>query len=256
MNSIETIEALEKNKQERMQKLGIDQDSIEMYCTSIKTVTEEKSNELGKKLVEIIMKKNYNEESADYDEVLKCIKEGANVDYKNKEKRGFPSLVYCARYGYAKTFITLIKYGSNVNISNDFGTTALMSACVHNYHELVEILILRGANINARCKDGDTPLICAKKYHSKESFDLLIAANAKIGQKNICNKTCVDYPSDKIHDEIYMSKENLNPIHVAVHEDAMDLIEDALDDFKKISTVVDKKENQSKSNTFGFKRII
>lgn len=255
MNSIETVEILEKTRQEKMLKWGIDQESIENNCASIKTVSEEKSNELGKKMAEIIMKKGYNEESEDYDEVLKCIKEGANVDYKNKEKKGFPSLVYCARYGYAKTFITLIKYGANVNVCNDFGTTALMSACVHNYFEMVEMLILRGAYVNARCKDGDTPLICAKKYHSKESFDLLIRANAMIGQKNICNKMCVDYPSDKIDDKIYISKENLDPIHVAAHEDAMSLVEDALLSLKRINTVVDKREPQPKTNTSGFKRI-
>lgn len=257
MNPIENIATLENDKLEKIKKWGLTPEDIAHNKASVQKVSSKKSLELGNKMLDIIRKKNYNEETSDYDEVLKLIKAGAFINFKSNDNKGFTGLILCARNGYMNTFITLLKYGADVNLPDFFGITPLMSACVHNYCEMVEILIILGADVNARCKDGDTPLICAKKHDSKEAYDLLIKANAQIGQKNICNKTSIDYPSNIIEDKQYMSKENLNPIHLPIYEDACNLIEEAQEALKNIDTEIStRKFTKNTTKNLSFKRIL
>ena len=73
----------------------------------------------------------------------------------------------------------LLESGVDVNDTDAWGHTPLMSACWGGHKEVVQVLLERGADVNATTWEDWTALRFAKKVQHPEIVDLLKAAGAK-----------------------------------------------------------------------------
>lgn len=191
-----SLAMLENHRIEFLKKYELDPESIKKFKEKIQKVSEEESIELGKKLFELISKKEFND---DYEKALELIYKGANVEYKSQKKGNF-SLLICARKNYLKTFLALVKAGANINQVNKYLTPSVMSSARHGNKEILEILIIMGADINLRCLDGDNAIMSAKRHDRVECFDLLVKASSYLTNRNLANQTLMDIPSKETFD--------------------------------------------------------
>lgn len=229
MNNVEVILKKEEENIKRLEELGLREEDIEEKRKTIKEVDEKKADELGEDLVKKIGSSKYDEEGKGYDEVLKLITDGANLDFVS-DHNNFP-LYLCAKKGYLKTFISLLKYGANINQINGNKTSTIMAAARHGHLEILDIAILVGGDVNARCFDGDTALMMAKRHGFQDCFERLINANANIATKNCVNQTCrailhMDGPVE-IDDSEYYAEEEYIPYRHVVEETLSDALSDA-----------------------------
>ena len=227
-----SFDNLVNKENNRKKELGIDLDSINEFKKKIKNVTEEEAEKLGKELFNRVFKNSYKDEN--YDDVLRLIMDGANVNFRNdNDKANFP-LIMCARKNYLKTFIALIKAGADINMTNSYGTTSVMAAARHGNKEILEMLILMGADINAKCADGGTALSSAILHNQKECFDMLVDAGANLNSTNLKGQTIFDY--EKGMD--VASSINSSNVSVSKQEQEMsfdDLLSEAINTLQNIT---------------------
>lgn len=224
------INKIEIAREEIKKSYGLDQEGITEFRSKIKKVSDEEKSRLGKEMFDMIAKKGFND---DYEKVIEYIHKGADIEYKNDTKGDF-ALLICARKGYFKTFLALLKAGAEVNQTNNFLTTAAMASARHGYKDMLELLIILGADINACCKDGDNALISAKRHNQTECFDLLVRNNAHIFHRNLMQESVLEIKSTKPFDLSHFSSPSSVVTKIgADHEEASALIEEAEQALKK-----------------------
>jgi ankyrin repeat protein len=81
------------------------------------------------------------------------VKAGANPNGLSRQR--YP-LDLAAMSGFMESASALIKLGADVNLSNQFGTTALMSAAAEGHWELVQLLLEAGVDRQRRMRSGET----------------------------------------------------------------------------------------------------
>lgn len=165
--------------------------------------SKETSEETTKALFEAVNK-------ADIDTLQTLLSSGANANTKNKENYSLLMAACCNYYQESnglklvKTLITngakinepllmcpvyrgdinlvkfLISNGVDVNLQNDYGSTALMSASQTGYIEIVRLLLAAGSDVNKRDNKGYSALRIAVLHNSLNVFKLLIQAKADI----------------------------------------------------------------------------
>lgn len=221
MNDISLFE-IEKENLKRLKELLVLELDITIH--DIDEVTKEKSDELGKQLFEMISKRGYDDNN--FEKVLELINQGANIEYKN-EKKGDFALLVCARKGYFKTFVTLIKAGANINQTNNYLTTATMASARHGYQKILDILIMMGADINAQCLDGDTALMSAKRHSQIECFQTLVDAGAYLNITNQANQTFLDLPGNVLFKASALEENTSTQISKQEEQNPIELLEEA-----------------------------
>ncbi len=121
---------------------------------------------------------NNNEEM-----VKSLIEKGANVNVKNEF--GSTALMLASKFGYKSIVEKLLQSNADVNFQDRYGNTALMDASlVRRHKEIVEILLKAGANVNARDNQGWSALILASLQGYKEIVQMLIKAGADVNVKD------------------------------------------------------------------------
>lgn len=238
-----TLESLEKYRDEKRKEHRLDEREIaearkkireslhKNQATSSEIEQKENAENKSKELIELLKNKNFRD---DIESVVALIFAGADVNYKEETKGDFPLLI-CARKGYLKTFYTLLRFGADVNLANNYLTTATMAAARHGNEKMLEMLILLGADVNAKCKDGDTALISAKRHDQKGCVIQLINAQAYLNAKNLFNQTVMDIGDSTdfpIHKSIL--EENQNENKFVTKDDAFSLIDEAEKKFKAL----------------------
>ena len=73
--------------------------------------------------------------------------------------------------------------GTDVNIKDKDGITALHFADGVGNYEIVELLLAKGADVNAKTKNGVTPLDIAIDFKQAETADLLSKHGGKTGEE-------------------------------------------------------------------------
>lgn len=237
MNNV-NLDVLENKKIELLKSYELDSDSIQKFRSQIKQVSQEESDELGKKLYDLISFKLFDDNglvNPHNQSVIKLITSGANVEYKDENKGNFPLLI-CARKNYFQAFIKLLTAGANVNQVNDYMTTALMASARHGFKEMTQILILMGADINARCLDGDNAIMSAARHGQKECFNILLNAQAYLNNRNLIAETILDIKKD-INIDLSMIKDEsmLGKMPSITEQDTMSLINEAEQKMKKLT---------------------
>ncbi len=221
------------NKEEKLKSLYLDNKSLEDFRKKIKKVDKEESDKLGEELHKII--KMYGESEENLEKITELIYKGANVNYKESKKGDFP-LLLSTRNGKKNYTYLLLRAGADVNLTNNYNTTATMAAARHGYTDLLEVFILLGADVNIQCIDGDTALFSAKLHSKQECFDLLVKNGAYLTHRNLVNKSIldidgkIDFDYSTIDSEqIYLSKNKGND-----EESAKKLVEEARQKLKSL----------------------
>lgn len=228
MNNVMLTE-LENYREILLQSNDLNKDAIDAFRASIKPVSAEERESLGKELFELVSTKQFKDST---DKVMELIKKGANVCYQN-EKGDLPLLV-CARKGHLNTFIVLIKAGANIDQANNYLTTSTMAAARHGHEMILKLLIALGADINARCLDGDTALMSAKRHNQIKCFQLLKNAQASLNNRNLFNQTI-----DDIDGDVGFTLSESESVQGSVtEEDAKELIEEAKQKMKTLGTLI------------------
>eukprot|EP00403_Amphidinium_massartii_P043443 CAMPEP_0178444764 /NCGR_PEP_ID=MMETSP0689_2-20121128/39729_1 /TAXON_ID=160604 /ORGANISM="Amphidinium massartii, Strain CS-259" /LENGTH=190 /DNA_ID=CAMNT_0020069113 /DNA_START=50 /DNA_END=622 /DNA_ORIENTATION=+ len=90
----------------------------------------------------------------DLEEVLKLIKDGADID--TQDKYGWTALRYAVRGDRYVVAEALIDAGADLNKPSSSGRTPLMSAAANGLDDMVRLLVKSGADLALKNKDGMT----------------------------------------------------------------------------------------------------
>jgi len=116
-------------------------------------------------------------------EVIKLlIESGTNINVKNSN--GWTALMFAASRNNTEVVKVLISAGADINAKNNYGWTALMYAALDGSKEAVKFLIDAGADINAKNSEGWTALMLAAKSRNLEAYNFLVDTGADIEAKN------------------------------------------------------------------------
>lgn len=155
------------------------------------------------KLINMI--NNYN---VGINDILKEIKSNINnLDYINfQDEDGNTALHHLLIQDFDTYEILklLIKIGADVNIKNNYNSTALHVASTNRYDKNIKLLLKAGAEINIKDKFGYTPLLLAVRRGNIYNTKLLLKAGADINIQNHDNKNAIDICNDRQDD--YMLK--------------------------------------------------
>ena len=123
----------------------------------------------------------------------KSIKEGdvqaaieflaAGADVNAKDERGETAIFSAVIGGYTELVKMLINKGADVNVKNKAGFTSLHEGAYSGDSDIVALLIDSGADVNAVKADGMTPLDMATFAKHRVIADLLRKHGAKSGQE-------------------------------------------------------------------------
>lgn len=110
-------------------------------------------------------------------------------------------LLFAARCGTTELVAHLISHGADVNIRNDYLSTACHGAALASSsckgYEKLKLLIRAGASFSLPDIDGDTPLHHAFRTNSLNCARFLLEHNAPHDVRNADNKTPFEMARDK-----------------------------------------------------------
>ena len=118
---------------------------------------------------------------------FRLLQAGAAATINTKDKNGLTPLQYAVDWGLEEIFTALLAAGASVDVVNEKGETALISAAQRSHPTMVKLLLAAHASVNIKDKSGNTALMYAKSSDSgpdAEVFDALIAAGASLDSTN------------------------------------------------------------------------
>ncbi len=92
--------------------------------------------------------------------------------------------------------------GTDVNAKDERGETAMFSAVIGGYKEIIKMLVNKGADVNEKNNAGFTPLHEGSYTGQKEIVELLITCGADVNTMKIDGMTPLDMASFGNHNEI------------------------------------------------------
>ncbi|XP_065581064.1 26S proteasome non-ATPase regulatory subunit 10-like [Artemia franciscana] len=123
--------------------------------------------------------------------VERILKSGTDVNITNNY--GETQLHFAASRGYTKIVECLIKYGADVNMRNCCYTTPLHFAASRGYTDSVECLLKYGADVNARNDLDQTPLHLAALKGSSQIVKCLLKYGAYVNSKDKTVSTALHF---------------------------------------------------------------
>lgn len=113
--------------------------------------------------------------------------ENLYIDFKDPVE-GATALIESSLKGYPKVVEILLMHGSNVDMQDNNGKTALMHAPSST---IAKMLLEKGANVNIKDKSGSTALIDAASNGHTEIVRLLLAKGANVNDKDYTGRTAL-----------------------------------------------------------------
>jgi len=95
-------------------------------------------------------------------DVLKARVE-ADASLVNAECGGRPPLHVAADYGQKEVLEYLVRHGADINATDKYGITPLLSAIYEGHTDCVKLLLSKGAKKVGKAPDGSSYLDCAEK---------------------------------------------------------------------------------------------
>jgi ankyrin repeat protein len=92
--------------------------------------------------------------------------------------------------------------GTDVNAKDERGETAMFSAVIGGYNEIIKMLVNKGADVGVKNKAGFTPLHEGAYNGRKEIVELLISSGADVNAMKIDGMTPLDMAAFGNHNEI------------------------------------------------------
>ena len=99
--------------------------------------------------------------------------------------------------------------GTDVNAKDDRGETAMFSAVIGGYKEIIKMLVNKGADVNVKNNAGFTPLHEGAYSGQKEIVELLVTCGADVNTMKIDGMTPLDMASFSNRNEIAALLRNL-----------------------------------------------
>lgn len=150
----------------------------------------------GSKLIESLKKK-------DFHKAVKIInKKGVDLNFKDKdgntaliivnnelcESRPYNRETIQEYAEFEKIFYLIIEKGTDLDIGNSYGKTALMNACQYNKKDIAKLLLSKGADINSQKKDGGNDVLIYYVRNKRGKADIsfleyLLSKGADINYK-------------------------------------------------------------------------
>lgn len=107
-----------------------------------------------------------------------------------------PALVTEAEYGDVNSVKALLDQGTQVDVADQNGQTALMIAANMGKLDVAQLLLDRGANSNARDKNGKTPLMHGATTAQAAVLQLLINRGADVKAKAPRDRTALIFAAE------------------------------------------------------------
>jgi len=93
--------------------------------------------------------------------------------------------------GDIKRVAEFIEKGADVSARDESGGSALHTAAMRGYLDIVKYLVARGVNVNARDGFERTPLMFAAQYGKPEVISFLIDKGADVNAKDVYGHTAL-----------------------------------------------------------------
>lgn len=136
-------------------------------------------------------------------EIFEYLLEQGNLNINSVGYLGMTALSSASiEYGNLEMIKYLLEKGADINVKNEDGSTALMTASMYGNLEIIKYLIENGADINAKDNDDSTALIYASKWGNLETVEYLVKNGADINIKDIENKTALDWAANSRIEEV------------------------------------------------------
>lgn len=126
--------------------------------------------------------------------VRSLIDHGVDVDIT--DQYGRTALMVAAHAGHSETVRILLRLGANVDARNELRSTSLMLATLSGIAAVAALLVDNGADVNAQASNGLTALMLAaasREQGSLEIVKLLIAHNADLNIADNIGRTALMY---------------------------------------------------------------
>ena len=107
----------------------------------------------------------------DVSKVAEMLEAGMPVDITNED--GETALITASCYNQTDVVRCLLKNGANVNKQDRDGCTVLHVASCSNNTDVMRLLLAYGARKDIQDKHGMTPIDVARRWNRKEALDLL-----------------------------------------------------------------------------------
>lgn len=130
------------------------------------------------------------------DRIKKLIKKGTQIDVTNQQ--GETALHHAISMNLIDIARQLIVLGANCNVQDNNGNTPLYIAIKEKYEPLVSLLLYHGANTTIKNKSGKTALELAIENPHSKIFTLLIDNGGDILIKNPQGKSLLDIAISKM----------------------------------------------------------
>lgn len=137
--------------------------------------------------------------AGDKAKVEKLIKQGANVNIKNRN--GSTPLQWGCSIKNLDIVKLLINNGAYIHNKDSFGLTPLHEGAYSGYLEVVVFLIEKGADIHDKDKAGRTSLHWAVWGRNVKMVQFIIDKGAEVNAKNNAGKTPLDFATG--NDQIF-----------------------------------------------------
>ena len=136
-------------------------------------------------------------EEGDLAKVTQMLKDG--IDVNAQDEKGYTALMWACAEKHADVAIALLKVdGIRVDLVKKHGNTVLQCASHHGMLEVVEKLIEKNADVNIQDEDGDTALITAcENKHADVAIALLEHPYIKVNLANNKGETALYKASEK-----------------------------------------------------------
>ncbi len=116
----------------------------------------------------------------------------AGTDLNLQNNGGITALMMAAAQDHNDIVQMLITAGANLNLQEDNGITALMMAITAGHNDIVQMLIDAGADLNLQDRFGSTALMYAIMFAHTDIVAMLIAAGADRNLQNNDGLTAID----------------------------------------------------------------
>lgn len=91
--------------------------------------------------------------------------------------------VLAARFGHGQVITNKLNGGTDIEVIDELGNTALIAAAAENQLAILQLLLEHGANVDAQSSDGTTALMNAATYGNLKIAKVLIEAGSKVDLK-------------------------------------------------------------------------
>lgn len=133
--------------------------------------------------------------SQNNDIFLSLILRKTKTNINKVSSKGLSPLMLACSENKKEMIGTLISFGCDINIQNQYLNNALIIAIDKSDYDVVQFLIGNGANVSLENNDGDTALIISAKYRKLQSliFLLINSSTDLINKKNKYGSTVTSF---------------------------------------------------------------